>query len=302
MTLREIAALHIYNVKQFLKNGYMIHADPFIGLYVPSPVIIVWVLQIVLFIPMIVIWPLCKTIVDLFTRNPLSIDERKLINSTISNLSSESFDEFTKFEALDEVLFQSENSRELIKVLKTKPCTEYKVEIPRTEDAGLLRALEVFEECYKELTKDGCFLEEIPPYEPKYITKQYTPEEYLEQKQLHRKRTCEAIEAYIHNPENNGTKLMQYLHTNILHDALSPESRQNYLKLKVSKEIARLQEKGITSQEKARQITEVVSQPLLDEKKLSATLSINCGYGRFFGLESTMTQAYTNVYCKPPQV
>ncbi len=58
VTLREISVLYFYNVKQFL-NGYFIRAEPFVALYVPSPIIVVWIIQIALFIPTFIIWPFC---------------------------------------------------------------------------------------------------------------------------------------------------------------------------------------------------------------------------------------------------
>lgn len=108
-----------------------------------------------------------------------------------------------------------------------------------------------------------------------------------------RDRQLKAIQQYLTDPDNNGKKLMQFIHTN-LSDNMNGSDRKHILVSKAEIEINRLKQMATSSSlKKADQIKEALSDlgQSLDENKLSKSLLIHRGFFK------SMPDSYTNVYC-----
>lgn len=305
-TAKDVVALYWANAKNAYKASFSLSPRlmnpakedylPMVGYFL---LIIVWPIELVFMMLNVTLFQTVKTMVDIFTRKPLSSPERQVLQQTCDSLNARSSEEVDSFIAgiiQPESLYQSQNSKRLISTLsnlneqkltgRRTYRSSSRTEFTNTPDMEHVNAV-LTEVLYSSGFSIAAFLDDSD-----CVYTALTADEIKENtlKQL------EYIKAFIQNPENNGTKLMQYIQTNLSDEMLVKPTRETTLKERAEIEVARLEKKStFSSNEKSSKIRAALDESTsFDETKLRASLLISRG---FFGFRKTMPDSYANVFC-----
>ncbi len=279
-----------------------------------------WMFEFIFFVPSIIVFPVIRTIIDICTRKPLPSEEVSDLVSKLENLQEEDLEILLEPLSFDigsgEHIFKSLNSRDLIADLHVARIEEYikpeileyiknnnENDIIQNETGEILRPDQ--QKCYPSL----------PPKDESNEQYNMEVERWIREgdsvlyRMIYRKGTSintehqserlqkqkSAIQAFLQNPENNGSKLAQYFHVNLNRlTGKQYDKGDSLLKARSERECARLRSLGSTcAKSKQDKITTIIAQDNLDEKKLASALLIHRGWGLF----SNMTTAFDHVYC-----
>lgn len=227
-TTKDVATLYWTNAKNVYKASFSLSLmlmNPTKEVYLPIVgyflLIIIWPIELVLLILNITIFQMVKTTIDIFTRKPLSSNELQTLQESCNSLkdrSSAEIDSFITGMIQPESLYQSQNSKMLIWTLsflnqeKLKGRCTYALSSGRTEftnDSGMEEedANALLSETLQKL---GISVEEFLD-DSGFVYTTLTADEIKANTVMQ----LESIKTYIQNPENNGTKLMHYIQTNL---------------------------------------------------------------------------------------
>lgn len=292
-----------------------------------------WIIEFILFIPNIILFPFIRTIIDVYTRRHQT---QESIVSLVSSLNELFHSNPEDFDTLVEVLsfnqgsnkhiFKSLNSQDLIADLHFARVEEQiKPQILELADnvsqLDKQKIVDLFDRessssLYKTYPRNNikfanvrprpklyeddyedriqfCFQGDSLLYRIIYYSRQKDSID-LEHQNQRREKQLSFIVDYLKNPENNGSKLAQYFQVNIMSLQNNKSTRETSLKAKAKIECDRL---GLiassSSSNKKTYIEEVITSETLHEKKLMRALLYHRGCG-FFG---NMTSSFDNVYC-----
>ncbi len=115
-------------------------------------------------------------------------------------------------------------------------------------------------------------------------------------KNLCREKQVQILKNYINNPDNNGTKLMQYLQTNLSSSMIDEKIRNKTVKSKIEIEHMRLK-KTFFKKDQADRLNTILHEKNFDEKLAQNVLSEQS----IFRMKR-MPQSFEEIYCTSPKI
>lgn len=243
--------------------------------------------ELMIFLPRILLEPIIRTIIDIKTRKPSTLDAREKLGIKLKNLLEQNPSQFDIF----------------IEGMIADPLRN------NTAKGGnsIFHNIQFYQSINsKTLIADLYLAKFKEDHYPAIINCPIEDNDYLNTQQtIRRQQQLEAIQNYLNTSENNGTKLMQYMAVNLTDQFTNINTRESTLKTRARLELNRLAhlKKGLKSEkdieffeldEKIKAITFVLNSANFEESKLRDALGIKRDYGFF---KKNMPKSYNNVFC-----
>lgn len=322
--IKDIPNLYWANIRLFWDKSFIKSEYP----DQPSEVgpLVGWFIELIFFIPNIIIIPFIMTLIQLFTRKPIDENELIILTQKLKDIYTEhpeTFDIIVSGLCDDGYLYKSASSRAVISELRginedaqLEQLQKEVIDLNNFLNGSAIRK-EIFM-LWKSLSKSNRSEEfssvfvvedenhkkhkffELDESEWQYFFTKFpgTDGDYYQLRQYHlsdeiknncRKTQFHAITSFITNPLNNGKKLMQHIDIHLSDDMIG-ENRKKTLITKANIEIERLKKIATSSsQNKANCIASAISE--FDEEKLRKSLLIHRGFFK------SMPDSYENVFC-----
>ncbi len=258
-----------------------------------------WLLEVSLFVPGIIIYPLLKTVADYTSRtHSVLFDLDEKWDAFFNN--EDGFKRLIAEIGDDPFWYQSLESQNLVRSLNELALIET---LQPYVDGYLIYMKKAREDFERDAAKRGIVNIVYP--EPSYIN--IKEEAYLNTltseaataSKANAKSNCRnnqitLIKKYINQPENKGAKLLQFIEANLLRAAEPDETRKKNLLTKVRLEITRLEKRHVFFAEaKLRSMKAYILNDTIEkEDELRKIISVP----RYFSLFSKPPKSYNNVY------